>query len=107
MAEIGKDIIMAKQLLENGNLVAIPTETVYGLAGNALDPTAVVKIFAVKDRPHFDPLIVHVSKLDQKNGAVQAGNASMPPDRFRTSKPCLCKIAQACPLRFPLRQNRK
>lgn len=72
MAEIGKDIIKAKQLLENGNLVAIPTETVYGLAGNALDPTAVVKIFAVKDRPHFDPLIVHVSNLDQANYLVES-----------------------------------
>jgi L-threonylcarbamoyladenylate synthase len=72
MAEIGKDIIKAKQLLEKGNLVAIPTETVYGLAANALDPTAVVKIFSVKNRPHFDPLIVHVSNLDQANGLVES-----------------------------------
>ncbi len=72
MAEIGKDIIKAKQLLENGNLVAIPTETVYGLAGNALDPTAVVKIFTVKNRPHFDPLIVHVSNLEQTNNLVES-----------------------------------
>ena len=72
MAEIGKDIIKAKQLLESGELVAIPTETVYGLAGNALDPTAVVKIFTVKDRPHFDPLIVHVSSLDQAKNLVES-----------------------------------
>ncbi len=72
MAEIGKDIIRAKQLLENGDLVAIPTETVYGLAGNALDPTALVKIFTVKNRPHFDPLIVHVSNLDQANNLVES-----------------------------------
>lgn len=63
MASIGQDIQQAKQLLEKGDLVAIPTETVYGLAGNALDPTAVAKIFQVKDRPSFDPLIVHVSSL--------------------------------------------
>lgn len=60
MAEIGKDVIKAKALLEAGKLVAVPTETVYGLAANALDTTAVTKIFAAKNRPHFDPLIVHV-----------------------------------------------
>jgi L-threonylcarbamoyladenylate synthase len=60
MAEIGKDIDKAKFLLEQGELVAIPTETVYGLAANALDTGAVAKIFFVKNRPHFDPLIVHV-----------------------------------------------
>ncbi len=61
MAEIGKDINKAKALLEQGELVAIPTETVYGLAGNALDVNAVTKIFQVKDRPYFDPLIVHIA----------------------------------------------
>jgi L-threonylcarbamoyladenylate synthase len=61
VAEIGKDIAKAKTLLEEGKLVAIPTETVYGLAANALDVQAVTKIFKVKDRPYFDPLIVHVS----------------------------------------------
>lgn len=64
MAEIGKDIDKAKALLEQGELVAIPTETVYGLAGNALDAKAVAKIFEVKERPSFDPLIVHVPNLD-------------------------------------------
>ena len=63
MAEIGKDINKAKQLLAQGNLVAIPTETVYGLAGNALDPDAVIRIFEAKNRPQFDPLIVHVSSI--------------------------------------------
>jgi len=63
MASIGKDIKKAKDLLEQGELVAIPTETVYGLAGNALNVSAVAKIFQVKDRPQFDPLIVHVPDL--------------------------------------------
>jgi L-threonylcarbamoyladenylate synthase len=71
MAEIGKDVLRAKQLLEEGMLVAIPTETVYGLAGNALDSSAVVKIFTVKNRPHFDPLIVHVSSLEQAYDLVE------------------------------------
>ncbi len=70
MATIGQDIQQAKQLLEKGELVAIPTETVYGLAGNALDPTTVAKIFLVKNRPSFDPLIVHVSSLKAAHSFV-------------------------------------
>jgi len=65
MAEIGKDIIRAKQLLQEGQLVAIPTETVYGLAANALNEKAVLEIFKAKNRPHFDPLIVHVAGIAQ------------------------------------------
>ncbi len=68
MAQIGTDIAAAKAFLEAGNVVGIPTETVYGLAGNALDPDAVLTIFRVKNRPSFDPLIVHtdsLSKLDR------------------------------------------
>jgi L-threonylcarbamoyladenylate synthase len=47
-------------LLQKGEVVALPTETVYGLAADALNPIAVAKIFEAKDRPHFDPLIVHL-----------------------------------------------
>jgi L-threonylcarbamoyladenylate synthase len=61
---VGKDIQHAKQLLEAGELVAIATETVYGLAANALDARAVANIFLAKDRPHFDPLIIHVKSVD-------------------------------------------
>lgn len=50
----------AVSALQAGDVVALPTETVYGLGADALDPTAVEKIFAAKERPHFDPLIVHV-----------------------------------------------
>ncbi|MCI0751018.1 MAG: threonylcarbamoyl-AMP synthase [Flammeovirgaceae bacterium] len=64
MAEIGKDLKKARQLLEQGSLVAIPTETVYGLAGNALSSAAVASIFKVKNRPQFDPLIVHIPDLE-------------------------------------------
>jgi L-threonylcarbamoyladenylate synthase len=59
VAVIGKDIFVAKELLEKGQLVAIPTETVYGLAANGLDARAVARIFEVKKRPFFDPLILH------------------------------------------------
>jgi L-threonylcarbamoyladenylate synthase len=51
----------AAQLLRGGGTVAFPTETVYGLGANALDAEAVAKIFAAKERPEWDPLIVHVS----------------------------------------------
>lgn len=64
MAEVGTDLTKAKQLLEQDQLVAIPTETVYGLAGNALSPAAITKIFTTKNRPHFDPLIVHVPDIE-------------------------------------------
>ncbi len=65
MAAIGKDIDQAAAILQMGGLVAIPTETVYGLAANAFDGEAVVKIFAAKNRPAFDPLITHVADTDQ------------------------------------------
>ncbi len=64
MAAIGKDLLLAKKLLDEGQVIGIPTETVYGLAGNALDQEAVVKIFEVKNRPSFDPLIVHIPSQD-------------------------------------------
>jgi L-threonylcarbamoyladenylate synthase len=50
----------AAELLRNGDTVAFPTETVYGLGANALDPAAVAKIFAAKERPGWDPVIVHI-----------------------------------------------
>ncbi len=57
---IGADIQLACRLLRAGELVAIPTETVYGLAGNALSPDALIKIFNAKNRPRFNPLILHL-----------------------------------------------
>jgi L-threonylcarbamoyladenylate synthase len=53
----------AAQALAHGDLVAFPTETVYGLGANALDARAVAKVFAAKERPRFNPLIVHVPGL--------------------------------------------
>lgn len=65
MAQIGTDIGRAKAILEAGELIGFPTETVYGLAGNALNTNAVMKIFETKNRPNFDPLIVHTGSIDQ------------------------------------------
>jgi L-threonylcarbamoyladenylate synthase len=62
---IGTDINKAAALLKNGELVAIPTETVYGLAANALDENAVLKIYHAKNRPRFNPLIFHVASIDK------------------------------------------
>ena len=66
------DIALAAQLLRAGELVAIPTETVYGLAANALDETAVAKIFAAKGRPQDNPLITHVYDETQARPLVKA-----------------------------------
>lgn len=65
MAEISKDLVKAVKLLEEGKLIGMPTETVYGLAGNASIPSAVLSIFEVKNRPKFDPLILHFSSMDK------------------------------------------
>jgi L-threonylcarbamoyladenylate synthase len=65
MAQIGTDVASAREFLQEGKLVGIPTETVYGLAGNALDAEAVALIFETKNRPNFDPLILHTSSLER------------------------------------------
>lgn len=61
---------LAGNLLRNGELVGIPTETVYGLAANALDGKAVEKIFTAKGRPMDNPLIVHICDISQVNDLV-------------------------------------
>jgi L-threonylcarbamoyladenylate synthase len=65
MAEIGTDIYKAAEILQQGRVVGIPTETVYGLAANALNADAVADIFRIKNRPDFDPLIVHIADITQ------------------------------------------
>jgi L-threonylcarbamoyladenylate synthase len=71
MSTIGTDLKEAVRLLSAGELVAIPTETVYGLAANALDEAAVLKVFEAKQRPAFDPLIVHVHSRAQLDMVVR------------------------------------
>lgn len=61
---IGTDITYAASLLKNDEVVAMPTETVYGLAGNGFSEIAVRKIYAVKNRPLYNPLILHVPSTD-------------------------------------------
>ncbi|MEM9338741.1 MAG: L-threonylcarbamoyladenylate synthase [Bacteroidota bacterium] len=71
MVDIGTDIKMAVSLLNDNELVGIPTETVYGLAGNALNEEAILKIYETKKRPRFDPLIAHIDGLDKLKGLVK------------------------------------
>ena len=59
--EIEDKISAAAKILREGGLVAIPTETVYGLGANGLDPNAVNRIFEAKGRPQDNPLILHVT----------------------------------------------
>ena len=63
-------IDVAAEFLKNGEVVAIPTETVYGLAANALDSEAVKKIFKAKERPSDNPLIVHISDISEIHSLV-------------------------------------
>lgn len=77
-AEIGSTAGEATGLLRSGEVVALPTETVYGLACDALNADAAAKVFAAKERPSFDPLIVHVADaswigtLSTVTGAAEA-----------------------------------
>lgn len=62
---INNNIEIAAKYINEGKIVAFPTETVYGLGANALNPFAVAKIFELKERPFFDPLIIHIADLEQ------------------------------------------
>lgn len=66
-----QDIKEAGKILRRGGLVAIPTETVYGLAGNALDPTVSAQIYKVKGRPSDNPLIVHIADIKELPALVE------------------------------------
>src|SRR5687768_14960095 len=64
-------LIRAAELLRQGEVVALPTETVYGLAANALNAQAVAQIYKLKDRPAFNPIILHVSDVDMARKCVR------------------------------------
>jgi len=77
MSNIGHDIHKAAALLKEGRLVAFPTETVYGLGGNALSDDAVADIYEAKGRPDFNPLIVHVRSLEEANLYIEWGEQAL------------------------------
>jgi len=62
---VGTDVSLAAEILRRGGLVAFATETVYGLGANALDAAALARVFEVKRRPRFDPIIAHIADTDQ------------------------------------------
>jgi len=74
-------IARAAEILRQGGLVAMPTETVYGLAADAGNPRAIARIYAVKDRPGFNPLIAHVRNLAEARRA-----ADLPPGAIRLAE---------------------
>ena len=78
------DFLEAAKLLRSGKLVAFPTETVYGLGGNAYDSTASARIYAAKGRPSDNPLIVHISSFDEITPLVKdiPGKARALADKF-------------------------
>ena len=59
-----QNILKAARLIKSGDVVAFPTETVYGLGASAYDAKAIAKIFAIKNRPTFNPLISHIADID-------------------------------------------
>jgi L-threonylcarbamoyladenylate synthase len=62
--DLHRAVTAAAEILNRKDLVALPTETVYGLAGDALEPEAVARIFEAKERPFFDPLIIHIENTE-------------------------------------------
>ncbi len=72
LADLESMIKLGAGALKEGELTAFPTETVYGLGANALDSLAVEKIFTAKKRPKYDPLILHISEMDQLNQLVSS-----------------------------------
>ena len=73
-----ESLALASKLLHEGQLVAFPTETVYGLGANALNAEAVLKIFAAKDRPADNPLIVHIWRREQMEDICEVPDAALP-----------------------------
>ena len=71
-----KAVRCATESLRAGEVVALPTETVYGLAANALDEKAVAKIFQIKGRPSHNPIIVHVAGREMAQGCVAQWSAA-------------------------------
>ena len=83
-APVASDPDEAARRLRTGQLVALPTETVYGLGANALSEVAVSRIFAAKNRPAFDPLILHQADA----AAILLYARSVPPPAYELAAAC-------------------
>lgn len=82
------DVDGAVDALKHGNLVAIPTETVYGLAGDASNPVAIAKIFSEKGRPSHHPLIVHIAQVENHawGQTLSTWSRDVPPEAVTLAK---------------------
>ena len=78
----GEEINKAAKILKNGGVVAIPTETVYGLAAAANDNAAINKVFHAKGRPQDNPLIVHISSMEM----LETVATDIPPEAYRLAE---------------------
>jgi L-threonylcarbamoyladenylate synthase len=96
--EIGTNLSIAKSWLQKNEAVAIPTETVYGLAANAFNEVAIAKIFSIKNRPTSNPLILHVATVD----AIKKLTSFIPDVAYD-----LMKVFSPGPLTFLLSKNNK
>jgi L-threonylcarbamoyladenylate synthase len=94
----------AAEILRSGGLVAFPTETVYGLGADAFNPDAVAKIFEVKGRPHFDPLIIHIAAVE---ALEEAADLSLLSAETRKKLFLLAENFMPGPLSIVLPKNKK
>ena len=92
--EISTDRNAAVELLRKGEVVALPTETVYGLAADALNPIAVAKIFEAKGRPQFDPLIVHLPDQDWLKRVADIAPATASPSGGGQDRELISSLAR-------------
>ncbi len=76
-SEPSEEILSAARIILKGGCVAVPTETVYGLAANALNEEACRSIFSIKNRPYIDPLIVHVASLEMLESIAYVNNLAL------------------------------
>jgi L-threonylcarbamoyladenylate synthase len=94
----------ASQILRNGGLVAFPTETVYGLGADAFNSMALTKIFEVKNRPYFDPLIIHIASLDTLE---ETADLSLLTEKAKEKLYLLARNLWPGPLSIVLPKNKK
>jgi L-threonylcarbamoyladenylate synthase len=87
-----KGVAYAAQILSAGGLVAVPTETVYGLAARADDAEAVARIYAAKGRPDFNPLIVHIGDWEQAHALAQWNDAALTLAKEHWPGPLTCVL---------------
>lgn len=97
MVKVNAEVNQAVALLNDGELVAIPTETVYGLAGNIFSEKAIKSIFEIKKRPFFNPLIVHIKSLEYLNEVA----IDVPENAYK-----LAKLFWPGPLTMVLKKNK-